>query len=505
MDREDIDYLGAQMIGLDTSVNSLEKRIKSTPLNDVRWENIMGGEGRRGQSRCFPTDKESRELLEKFGREYVVYNIKGEPDFAPFEEVSVRISDMSDVREKNFSSTKLKLLDTEWAKEKGFKTQADITNYMKEHKLTLHECGDGVTVRLVPEKINERFKHLGGVSEIKAMGEKINLKDSNILRVVGKGVGTANIKKNKAIIKGEETLQQIADTCSEKIDETVDKFMSDEMKAINQAGMDAATNAAIFAGTLSIVRNALQVAQGNKEKEDALKDVVVDSASSATMAYITGVVEEGISVDLGDGTVSMMVYGTVQISKQIIRYSNGEITEEQLANNIAEEGAYLVAAYIGKNVGEFVGGGIGMVIGNALFSGIGGKIGYQVGREIGKIVGEMITTMVCSEVISTIKFSKDFEKKNNKIISLYKNAEREISISKVRLMNIINVENEALRESINEGYEVIYAGIEQDSYELIRKGIACIGTRFGMTQNDFMKNDITRENLFQSEEIIVFE
>ena len=184
----------------------------------------------------------------------------------------------------------------------------------------------------------------------------------------------------------------------------------------------------------------------------------------------------------------LLVNATIQNTKHIVQYVNGEIDEKQLVESIAESSAYLVSAYIGKCIGQ--------TVGDFLIPGIGGFIGQYI--------GEMITTAICTEIISTIKASKAFEKENERMSSLYKRAEREIRASQERLKMLAERENQELISTIQCGFDEIKTGIQTDSYDLIKKGFAIIGSKFGFVEEDFSKDFVTRQTLF-SEETIVFE
>ncbi|MBQ9765840.1 MAG: hypothetical protein IJW18_06560 [Lachnospiraceae bacterium] len=313
---------------------------------------------------------------------------------------------------------------------------------------------------------------------------------------------TQKVKEiSKAII---EDVEGDIEKVNKFIDESTSKFISEEFAEINRAGLDAAKNAAIFAGTLSIVRNTVAVVKGDKEQDEAFRDVMLDTTASAATAYATKTLAEKLSVNLGGEGAMLVATGIVQVSKHMVSFINGDIEEEQLVSCVAETSAYIVASFIGRKAGEFVGGTVGAALGNMLLPGVGGGVGELLGAEIGKIIGEIITTAVCAEVISTIRLSKEFKKKNNKLISMYKNAEKEIRESQKRLELIINRDNQALRDAIKEGFEKIYAGIVGNSYESIHLGLVCIGERFGLKEDDFTKGYITRDNLFsQHDELLV--
>lgn len=259
------------------------------------------------------------------------------------------------------------------------------------------------------------------------------------------------------------------------ISEQTGRFMSENFKAIHAAGVDEAINSAMFAATFSTVKNIHSVIKGEESGKEAIKEILFDTSSAAALGYATGAVMEKFNIG-ARGDAALLVNGMIQISKQVFAYVNGNIDEQQLLNNIAETTVHLAAAYVGR------------IIGSQL-------IPIPI---VGSYIGEMITTAICSEVISTIKDTKEFEKQNQKYISLYRRAEQEIRLSNERLTAIIESENNELKRILQDGFTEIHNGINENSYDLIMNGLAKIGSKFGMKDEDFKKNLVTRENLFKN-------
>ena len=261
-------------------------------------------------------------------------------------------------------------------------------------------------------------------------------------------------------------------------------------KGINQAGKEEAVNSAIFASALSVTTNAVSVVKGEKDCKEAVKDTVKDTVTAAAAGYATGAPMKQIALEHTEA--SILVNGSVQIAKQVMSLASGEITTDEFIAKTAETAAYITAGYIGKCVG----GAIGEVL-----------IPIPVvGAYIGQYVGEVVTTLICSNLIDTIRFSKEFEKRNSQVIALYKRAEHEIRASQNTLKYIINKENGNLVKNVSDGLQDILDGIKNNSYDSIYGGIINIGNEFGMTENDFKKDLITKDNIFSgSDETIILE
>ena len=154
--------------------------------------------------------------------------------------------------------------------------------------------------------------------------------------------------------------------------------------------------------------------------------------------------------------------------------------------------AYITAGYIGKCVG----GAIGEVL-----------IPIPVvGAYIGQYVGEVVTTLICSNLIDTIRFSKEFEKRNSQVIALYKRAEHEIRASQNTLKCLKGILLQNVNGKIIPNCVAIAVAQFHGDGIVPGGGIISIGNEFGMTENDFKKDLITKDNIFSgSDETIILE
>ena len=275
------------------------------------------------------------------------------------------------------------------------------------------------------------------------------------------------------------------------------KCSRDDLKTINHVGLESATYAAIFASTLSVMQNTADIVKGDIGLNDALKNVFFDISSSATSAYVFGAIGKKLSI--GDSEAGLLVAGTIQISQQIFEYIDGNVDGYQLISTVAETAALISAAHIGKE--------LGCILGDILI-----PIPI-VGAYIGAYLGEMITTAICNEVINTIKLVneyaklyQEFEKHNNKMISLYKRAEHEIRASQARLEYIIQQENEELSRAIKQGLNEIALGTQNNSFEQILSGITTIGNEFGLNEEDYTKDFVSQGSIFSNaDDTLVFD
>lgn len=460
-----------KVLGTDVNPISLEDRVNMTPINDVEWR------GLRGQSFCEPTDIEMKALLSEYGVKGIQYSLSGEPDFSDVAVVKAKISDMTKDLRHDRKATMERLLKTDWAKEKDILDVPQMEKYLKDNNLTIHESLDGVTEYIIDKRIHSFFRHTGG----RALYRKFENPESG--RLIKTKIKQGIVYTGKATNKIVETTQDIIDNTKENVYSQTERFISGEYKQIHKSGVNEAVDAAIFTAVFSTTKNTIAVIKGEESKGEAFKDILYDTSAAATLGYVTGVVKETFNISK-QNDAALLVNGTIQISKLMVAYAKGDLDEMQLVTSVAETSAMLAAAYVGKIIGS-----------NVI------PIPY-----VGAYIGEMITTAICAEVISTIKFSKEFDKQNRKIMSLYRKAEHEIRESQARLELIIQKENNELISVIKQGFEEIIEGIKSDASEQVEKGLLTIGSKFGLSEADLNRHVVTKDNLFKDvDEIIVIE
>lgn len=134
------------------------------------------------------------ELKEMYGIEGIEYH-GNEPDFSELEDVQLGHAELEEFSTERLGSEgtyELSVYQT--AKKLGW-SEDEVRQYMDDHGLTWHECGDRKTVRAIPTEINAAFKHTGGISiekSIEAVSDAINDQYGNIKLEKKSLVGTVN-------------------------------------------------------------------------------------------------------------------------------------------------------------------------------------------------------------------------------------------------------------------------------------------------------------------------
>ncbi|SFK96115.1 hypothetical protein SAMN05216390_10668 [Lachnospiraceae bacterium KH1T2] len=261
-------------------------------------------------------------------------------------------------------------------------------------------------------------------------------------------------------------------------------FLNEDFGLINRVGTSQALSAAQFAAAFSVAKNAISIIKEEKEFGEAAKSVVKDASTAAVIGYATGSLTEFANIEMGDA--ALLVNGTIQVSKQIVSYVNGEIDEERLIQNVTETTTLMVAAHMGKSFGGTI-----------------GSIGGPVGIFIGQFIGEMVTTAICTTVIDTIHREKKVIKYHNKMLGLAHRAENEIREAQERLFVLVNEDNKKMAQVLNEGYEKFLGGIVKYDYNLASLGLVEIGEQFGIKAEKIKQGHIEKGNIFRNKNRVI--
>lgn len=159
--------------------STYKERVDRTP-SEQSERGVWTGE--RGESTYIPSDKEIKQLLEKYGLEGIEYK-DGIPDFSKCSECTVEIDNMTDKRygkDGNFAQCDEKCAE-QWNKEgrdgKNDWTARDVQEWREKNGYSWHERNDMKTCDLVRTEVNDYFGHLGGVAECKKRDAAQNVGD----------------------------------------------------------------------------------------------------------------------------------------------------------------------------------------------------------------------------------------------------------------------------------------------------------------------------------------
>ena len=214
-----------------------------------------------------------------------------------------------------------------------------------------------------------------------------------------------NAKRNKTqkeFVSDTEYLNktniELSDSAKEKAildSEMAIERMNSQLKSIARknkietchvAGLSGAKNAAGTAATISGISNIVDLIQGNKSTEDALKNVIQDSGSAAVSGYVNTAGLTAINHTLTSSSSSFLkALGNNNIPGKILtivnvtgettyKYAKGEITTEECIQQLAGNGISFFGSCKGAVIGQttipipIVGSAVGAFIGGTLCS-----------------------------------------------------------------------------------------------------------------------------------------
>lgn len=259
-----------------------------------------------------------------------------------------------------------------------------------------------------------------------------------------------------------------------------EKFVTKELiKDSHNAGKDAAKGALILSGSISCAQNLYLVLNGDKSVEDATLDVVETTAKSGAMAYGVGVTGTGLKSimhssknemvrKIGNTNVpAMIATATVEVSKSIKRYADGEIDELELLEELGEKGTGMVAAGMGTAMGS--------IAGTLILPGVG----TVVGGFLGSMIGYTISGILYNESVETLRRLKISEERRRIIEELSKNSIKEMQRYQKALTEYANREFQRSEEALNRLFSSIYDSILNNDIGLFFNSIDLIGKEFG--------------------------
>ena len=160
----------------------------------------------------------------------------------------------------------------------------------------------------------------------------------------------------------------------------------DIVKISHRAGVEQAKWGASISGGISLIRNIVAVAKGDKEPKEAAKDIVKDTGTGAVASYATafaGTAVKGAMQNAGSSYVrtisktnvpAAIVTSTIDMGKSMKKYIKGEISGVECLSELGEKGTGHISAAMFAAVGQvaipipIVGAAVGSMIGYALSS-----------------------------------------------------------------------------------------------------------------------------------------
>ena len=191
------------------------------------------------------------------------------------------------------------------------------------------------------------------------------------------------IKKTRDnLVKSKVTSQEALEAVKTPLKTTVKNIA----RVSHEAGVQGAKTGAIVGGTISLIKNAVQVAKGEKELKDAVFEVSKHTALSAAAGYgtaFTGTAlaslmksssSEMVRIAGKSGLPAMMVSTVAAMGSTMLGYLRGEIDGVQCLQQLGSDGVKTVSSSLFAVIGQaaipipVVGGLVGGMLGYALAS-----------------------------------------------------------------------------------------------------------------------------------------
>ena len=225
------------------------------------------------------------------------------------------------------------------------------------------------------------------------------------------------------------------------------------------AGKEAAKGAIGTAALLSTVSNTVALARGDKNLDEAMKDLATDVAVSGASGYLVGTsgsalkavmhASENQLVRDASRAAGEIVGAGVAIVSSLKRYAEGKIDSVELVEELGEKGVgALTVSYTAA-----AGTGVGAAIGSFILPGPGTAIGGFIGGYIGGMIGYTFSSFVYHGILDTLKNEKIARERRMYLeelcdgmirantlyqIELQEFAERDAAMRKTKVQDIFN-------------------------------------------------------------------
>lgn len=220
------------------------------------------------------------------------------------------------------------------------------------------------------------------------------------------------------------------------------------------------------------VNNLIQVANGDKEFNEAVKDMGEVTSKVVVRGGTVKVITTGINNVIRNGS-SQLVNKIVANSNIIVKlinvalilkdstfkFINGEISGKEFFKEIGEKGVELVASSMGAVVGQIL-------------------IPIPI---IGAMIGAIITSISCGEIFKSIKTLREHERKADYIEKLANIALAEMKKQREILEEIVEKELKVFDDSISNGFNQIYDSMISNDMEGFAGGLDTILSVFNET------------------------
>jgi len=213
-------------------------------------------------------------------------------------------------------------------------------------------------------------------------------------------------------------------------------------KGIHTKSLHAAGASAAISGSISLIRNIVDVANGNKEIDEATLDLIKDTGGAAVIGYGSTVIGTSLKVALstskdqvlkaiGESNLpAQIVTIALETGKTLTRFAKGEIDGVECIKELGEKGTGMIGAAM---LGAYGGVVAASVFGKSL------ELPFQIlgqavipipiiGTLIGSMVGYTLGTLCYKNIFETAQILKEAKLAREERICIEKECKEAIAM-----------------------------------------------------------------------------
>lgn len=309
-------------------------------------------------------------------------------------------------------------------------------------------------------------------------------------------------KKNTELSKKAENISKTTEPASTTYDQSQNLIAGRYKQALlstakdcHMAGLESAAMGAAIGAVTSGVSNIISVVKDEKSVGEAVADTITCTAKTTVKSYFIGcggallktglttaansVVNEtakGMLTTLSSGSVpTMIVVGTVEFTKSIIKFSKGEITAGELGIELGE-----------KTVGLTT---------STILGGIATTVGGPVAGIIVSMVSYAVSTALYNGIVETIRLAARAEE-IARLTKLYEEAYKNLQQTRREIDDFLTKQSELRKYVVSTSFKNLEMNVYQNDFASFNQNIDRLFQLYssGIKFRDFKEFDSAMRN-----------
>ena len=270
----------------------------------------------------------------------------------------------------------------------------------------------------------------------------------------------------------------------------------------NKIGLSTAKNTVLECSPIIIGSNMINVINGEKDIDEAILQIGLDSVELGVKAYATEISSKAIESTINHATSKMVSKeaGTAitkfvdnggvmevlqlctEVGSTLKKYINDEITAVEMIDELGEKGCGFVVAGVGKVGGDFIGALIGGTLGTILAPGTGTAVGAFLGGKIGGYIGEFAGYMVGTAIYRETKdmLGKLDGEKYVRARHMYDSVTKRLEKYEKELIILLNEIHMEHSQKIYEGFIGMKEGIINNNLEQLTNSMEIVCNEYNI-------------------------